>query len=70
MERQYLIDFTQDTNHHGVNSPEILSNFMKYQKMCCDPLNVFRFMEEKVICTFMPEFWIEKSFVEAKMGDY
>ena len=27
-------------------------------------------MEEKVICVFMPNFWIEKAATHADLGDY
>lgn len=43
---------------------------MLYQRMCSDPLLVFRHMEEKAIATFMPEFWIEKALVYGEIGDY
>ena len=43
---------------------------MKYQKICRDPLNIFRYMEEKAVCTLMPEYWLEKSSFCAKLGQY
>lgn len=38
--------------------------------MCSDPLNVYRYMEEKVICTFLPAFWLSKAHYLAECGDY
>jgi len=38
--------------------------------MCQDSLNVFRYMEEKSICTFMPQFWLKKAQVLFELGDY
>ena len=43
---------------------------MKYQALCRDPLLVFRFMEEKAICTFLPIFWVTKANMLAEIGDY
>lgn len=45
MSRQFLEKYTQDNSYHGVNSLEVLENFMNYQATCKDPLLVFRFME-------------------------
>lgn len=70
MDRQMLEKYTQNSIYHGLNSPEILDNFMNYQKICSDPLLVFRYMEEKAICTFLPAFWIKKAEIYAEIGDY
>jgi hypothetical protein len=37
---------------------------------CSDPENILRFMEEKAICTFMPEYWILKAEHHADVGDF
>lgn len=37
---------------------------------CSDPENILRFMEEKAICTFMPEYWILKAEYLADVGDF
>ena len=38
--------------------------------MVKDPLLVFRYMEEKAICIFLSDFWLEKAKVHAELGDY
>lgn len=38
--------------------------------MCCDPLNIFKYMEEKSICVFLGNYWINKAETLAKMGDF
>lgn len=43
---------------------------MAYQSLCSDPLLVFRYMEEKAVCTFLASFWIAKAEVYAQLGDY
>lgn len=48
----------------------IFSNFKAYIQLSSDPHNIFRYMEEKAICTFLPEFWILKAEYLAEDGDY
>lgn len=43
---------------------------MNYKDLCSDPLLVFRYMEEKVICTFLAAFWMSKAQIYAEIGDY
>jgi hypothetical protein len=65
-----LENYTKDHAHHGVNCPTLLGNFRNYMQGCSDPENILRFMEEKAICTFMPEFWMLKADHLADVGDY
>lgn len=37
--------------------------------MCSDPLNVFKYMEEKSICLFLGNYWINKAETLAEMGE-
>lgn len=48
----------------------MLSNFKHYMQSCADPENILRFMEEKAICTFMPEYWLLKAEHLAEVGDF
>lgn len=48
----------------------MLSNFEHYMQSCADPENILRFMEEKAICTFMPEYWLLKAEHLAEVGDF
>lgn len=53
-----------------MNCPAVLANFKNYIQLCKDPENIFRFMEEKAICTFMPEYWLLKAEHLADVGDF
>jgi len=70
MNRQELEIYTQDHSHHGVNCRQILDNYLNYVTICKDQHNVFRFMEEKAICTFLPAFWLAKAHYLSEFGDY
>jgi hypothetical protein len=48
----------------------VIGNFRNYMQNCSDPENILRFMEEKAICTFMPEYWILKAEYLADVGDF
>lgn len=48
----------------------MLESFVEYAELCTDPLEVFRYMEKKNICTNMSAYWIEKTKVYCKMGEY
>jgi hypothetical protein len=43
---------------------------MLYVKLVQDPLNVFRYMEEKSLCIFLTNFWVAKSEYLAEIADY
>jgi hypothetical protein len=43
---------------------------MSYAALCADPENIFRYMEEKAICTFLSAYWIHKAEYLADIGDY
>ena len=43
---------------------------MQYAGLCSDPLNVFKYMEEKSICIYLGNFWLNQSQVLAEMGDF
>lgn len=65
-----LEEFLQDQKHAGSESLEVLEKFLLYAKLVQDPLNVFRYMEEKAICIYFPLFWYSKSEYLAEIGDY
>ena len=70
LQREALEAFTRDPAHWGSNSLFVLSTFISYQQMCQDPLHVCQYMEEKSICTFMPQYWLAKATLFSDMGEY
>lgn len=65
-----LREWTMGQEHWGSNNITALDNFVRYSEMCQDSMNIFRYMEEKSICTFMPQFWLKKAEVLFEVGDY
>jgi uncharacterized protein VirK/YbjX len=68
--REELCEWTRSGKHHGSNSSRLLEEFLEYARQCSDPLNVYRYMEEKAICTFLPRYWIAKARLHADAGHY
>lgn len=70
LSREELREWTRSEKHHGSNSSRLLGEFLEYARQCSDPLNVYRYMEEKAICTFLPRYWIAKARLHADHGHY
>lgn len=44
--------------------------FIQYSEQCSDPMNVFKYMEEKSICIYLANYWCSRSNLFAEMGDF
>ena len=65
-----MADYTRQTQLYGQNHPEILDKFLQYAHLCRDPLNIFKYMEDKAICLHLPQFWLSYSETYAEMGHF
>lgn len=43
---------------------------MLYLDQCQDPIHIYKYMEEKSICTFMPQYWLKKADYYYDIGEY
>lgn len=61
---------SQQQETSAETNPSILQSYIEYAELCSDPLEVFKYLENKKVCLTDPTYWIEKMKLYCKMGEF